>query len=520
MASSCALRSASSVSGCPFMHQAASSAVSESTLVQLAKSVGKHCPYLSAKVPEISISSRTMPFKPSLMSSRSISTSTASLSKCPVDHNNFHHGFFNPKKEIASEKAETPVQKVVNKAQAIVDEKMSQVHKEGRYRVFFNIERKAGNYPSAVKRNPVDLEEAEPVTVWCNNDYLAMGQHPEVLEAISSTAKSIGAGAGGTRNISGTSHLHTILERELADLHDQESSLVFSSGYVANDATLSTLGSTLPECEFYSDEMNHASLIQGIRHSKAKKFIFRHNDVGHLEELLRTKGNPESPKIIVFESVYSMDGDIAPIKEICDVADQYGAMTFIDEVHAVGLYGKRGGGVCEREGLSKRLTFISGTLGKAIGNFGGYVASSSQMIDFIRSFASGFIFTTALPPTVCAGSVKSIQILKHSNHLREQHQERASRLKEILHEAGIPILQSVSHIVPVMVSDPVKCKRACDILLHEYGLYVQPINYPTVPKGTERLRLTPTPLHTDEMMFYLRDSLLAVWDRLDIYKRK
>jgi 5-aminolevulinate synthase len=342
-----------------------------------------------------------------------------------------------------------------------------------------------------------------------------MGQHPRVLKAIADTVYAQGAGAGGTRNISGTSQLHTALEAEIADLHKKDAALLFSSGYVANDAALATLGSQLTDCEFYSDSLNHASLIQGIRHSKAKKFIFEHNDVEDLERLLK-KGKPNAPKIIVFESVYSMDGDIAPIKEICDVADKYGALTFIDEVHAVGLYGERGGGVVEREGLEDRISIVSGTLGKAIGNFGGYISASASIVDFVRSYASGFIFTTAIPPAVCAGALTSIQILKESNHLRVAHQERSKKLKDILKEAGIPVIMSPSHIVPVMVWDAVKCKQVSDILLEEYGLYVQPINYPTVPKGTERLRLTPTPLHTDEMMYNLRDCLLTVWKRLGI----
>jgi 5-aminolevulinate synthase len=520
MAHSLLLRNVAPVSRCPFLRHAGST-INDTILPALASTIGKNCPVMSSAVSPKHASQSTSAYaepgkaewkvvEPKLSAAVATSNYRRERSPSPAAGRKATPVVVKTVEVQQMKEIENPV----NIAQKIVADKMAQVRAEGRYRVFFNIERKAGSYPAALKH---DADKTSDVTVWCNNDYLGMGQHPEVLRSISETTHKIGAGAGGTRNISGTSNWHTELEKELSDWHKKEASLVFSSGYVANDATLSTLGSNLPDCEFYSDSMNHASLIQGIRHSKAKKFIFRHNDVQHLEELIKN-GNPKAPKIIVFESVYSMDGDIAPIKEICDVADKYGAMTFIDEVHAVGLYGERGAGVVERDGLEDRITFVSGTLGKAVGNFGGYVSASSDMIDFVRSFASGFIFTTAMPPAVCAGAVKSIQILKQSNHLRVSHQERAARLKDILEEARIPVLHSVSHIVPVMVWDPVKCKQACDILLEEYGLYVQPINYPTVPKGTERLRLTPTPLHSDEMMFYLRDSLLEVWERLNIRK--
>jgi len=390
-----------------------------------------------------------------------------------------------------------------------MNNKMNQIRCEGRYRVFFDIDRQAGQFPHAKN---VDND----VTIWCNNDYLGMGQHPEVLKAISDTLLQSGAGAGGTRNISGTSPHHSNLETTLANLHGMERSLVFSSCFVANDSALTALGQALPGCEFYSDSMNHASLIAGIRNSRCKKFIFNHNDPEHLERLIKTEGNPSSPKIIVFESVYSMDGDIAPISEICDVADKHGALTFLDEVHAVGLYGEKGAGVAERDGVMDRISIVSGTLGKAYGCFGGYIAGSDLIIDLVRSTAGGFIFTTALPPYVTAGARRSVEILIESNHLRKQHQAAASMLKKILVQAGFDVLPSSSHIVPLMVNDALKCKMVCDMLLDDYGIYVQPINYPTVPRGTERLRLTPTPLHTYEMMQRLKDSLLEVWERLDI----
>eukprot|EP00455_Lapot_gusevi_P047324 TRINITY_DN637_c0_g3_i2.p1 TRINITY_DN637_c0_g3~~TRINITY_DN637_c0_g3_i2.p1 ORF type:complete len:586 (-),score=214.27 TRINITY_DN637_c0_g3_i2:25-1782(-) len=396
-----------------------------------------------------------------------------------------------------------------------VQDKLNQLKKEGRYRHFFDIERQAGQFPNAIKHANRPGEVTHPVMVFCNNDYLGMGQHPDVTSAMHEAISNCGAGAGGTRNISGTSHYHRLLEAELADLHEQEAALVFSSGYVANDTALATLGAMLPNCHIFSDAMNHASLIEGIRHSKAQKKIFRHNDVAHLEELLKA-APAHVPKIIVFESVYSMDGDIGPIKEICDLADKYGALTYIDEVHAVGLYGSRGGGICDREGLQKRLTFISGTLGKAFGVYGGYVAGPAHMIDFIRSYGSGFIFTTAIPPSIAAGALASIRHLKHSQVERQQHQERARFLKNLLQQANLPVMITPSHIVPIMVADPVLCKAASDMLLDKHHIYVQPINYPTVPRGTERLRLTPTPLHSNDMMFRLRDSLFDVWSKLGI----
>lgn len=397
-----------------------------------------------------------------------------------------------------------------------IDQKLNQLRNEGRYRVFFDIERQAGAFPKARKHDVKNkAENPSDVYVWCNNDYLGMGQHPAVLNAMQEALSNCGAGAGGTRNISGTSHYHSLLEEELAEVHDKGAALVFSSGYVANDAAISTLVSMLPGCHIFSDAKNHASLIEGIRHSKAPKHVFRHNDYKHLDELMAAV-DPTVPKLIVFESVYSMEGDIGPIKEICDVADKYGALTYIDEVHAVGLYGNRGGGVAQKRGLTDRLTFISGTLGKAYGVHGGYVAGPTNMIDAIRSFAPGFIFTTAIPPVVAAGALASVKYLKESNAERERHQERAAYLKQRLQDANLPVLVSESHIVPVIVGDARLCKAASDLLITKYNIYAQPINYPTVPRGTERLRFTPTPLHNNEMMDHLINSLNEVWNTLNI----
>jgi len=392
------------------------------------------------------------------------------------------------------------------------ENRIEDLHKEGRYRVFADLERRVGAFPVATWHND---QGSQDVTIWCSNDYLGMGHHPDVIKAMCDATENAGAGAGGTRNISGTTHYHIELEDELADLHGKESALLFSSGYISNEAALSTLAKLLPDCAVFSDEMNHASMIQGIRNSKCEKFIFRHNDVEHLEHLLKSVDQCR-PKIIAFESVYSMDGDMAPIEEICDLAEKYAALTYIDEVHAVGMYGPRGAGVCEKRGLMDRIDIIEGTLGKAYGVMGGYIASKKTVIDVVRSYASSFIFTTSLPPAILAGARASIRHLKTSQIERARHQERAQKLKSMLSAAGIPIIHSVSHIVPVMVGDPRRCKEASDMLLDKYAIYVQPINYPTVPRGTERLRLTPSPHHTDEMMEHLTASLVAIWEEMGL----
>ena len=388
-------------------------------------------------------------------------------------------------------------------------DQISDLKGEGNYRVFANIKRRNGAFPLAQNYGETG---PETVTVWCSNDYLGMGQHPAVLEAMHEAIEECGAGAGGTRNISGTNRYHVLLEEELADLHGKESALLFTSGYVSNWAGLSTLASRLPNCVVLTDALNHASMIEGIRHSRAKKIIFKHNDPEDLERHLKTL-DPDVPKLIAFESVYSMDGDIAPIKAFCDLADKYGAMTYLDEVHAVGLYGERGGGIAEREGLMDRLTVIEGTLGKAFGVVGGYIAASAALCDFIRSFASGFIFTTALPPAVAAGARASIRHLKHSQIERMQQRQRVAQVRAKLHAIGIPTMENPSHIVPVMVGDPVKCKMISDWLLEMHGIYVQPINYPTVPKGTERLRLTPSPVHTEGDIDRLVSALSEIWSQ-------
>ncbi|MEO0394112.1 MAG: 5-aminolevulinate synthase [Pseudomonadota bacterium] len=399
--------------------------------------------------------------------------------------------------------------------QSFFSKGLGALKQEGRYRVFADLRRHAGDFPRATYRDDQGAERQ--VTIWCSNDYLGMGQHPSVTNAMKQAIDEAGAGAGGTRNISGTTRYHNMLEEELADLHGKEDALLFTSGYISNEATLSTLGRHLPDCVIFSDANNHASMIQGIRQSGAEKRIFRHNDLGHLEALLKAT-DPSRPKIIAFESVYSMDGDIAPIAEICDLAARYNALTYLDEVHAVGMYGPRGGGIAEREGLMDRLDIIEGTLGKAFGVMGGYIAASHALCDFIRSHASSFIFTTSLPPALAAGALASIRHLKASQLERMRHQRQAATLKKMLIDAHLPVMPcSETHIVPLMVGDPKLCKKITDELLERFDIYVQPINYPTVPRGTERIRITPTPLHTAEMMAYLRDSLVALWDRCPVY---
>ena len=392
---------------------------------------------------------------------------------------------------------------------------IDRLHSEGRYRVFIDILRNKGAFPNA--RCFAGHNGPKPITVWCSNDYLAMGQHPKVIGAMEEALHDVGAGSGGTRNIGGNTHYHVDLEHELADLHGKEGALLFTSGYVSNEATLSTLAKILPGCIIFSDELNHASMIAGIRNAGCEKRIFRHNDLAHLEELLAAE-DPAVPKLIAFESVYSMEADVAPIAAICDLADKYNALTYLDEVHAVGMYGARGGGISEQEGVADRLTIIEGTLGKAFGVMGGYIAADQTIIDVIRSYAPGFIFTTSLSPVLVAGVLASVRHLKASSVEREGQQASATLLKTMLSEAGLPVMLGSTHIVPILVGDPVKAKRISDILLAEYCVYVQPINYPTVPRGTERLRFTPGPSHTPAMMRELTDALVEIWGRLELRK--
>jgi len=389
---------------------------------------------------------------------------------------------------------------------------LARLRDERRYRVFADLERIAGRFPHAVWHSP---EGPRQVVIWCSNDYLGMGQHPKVIGAMVETATRFGAGAGGTRNIAGTNHPLIELERELAELHHKDGALVFTSGYISNETGISTIARLMPNCVILSDALNHNSMIEGIRQSGAEKRIWRHNDTAHLEELLKASG-PGRPKLIVFESLYSMDGDIAPIHRICDLAERYGAMTYADEVHAVGMYGPRGGGITDREGATERVDVIEGTLAKAFGCLGGYIAGRANMIDAVRSYAPGFIFTTALPPAVCAAATAAIRHLKTSQWERERHQERAGRVKAVLNSARLPVMPSSTHIVPVLVGDPEQCKAASDLLLAEHGIYIQPINYPTVPRGSERLRITPSPFHDDALIDALAEALVDVWQRLDL----
>lgn len=391
---------------------------------------------------------------------------------------------------------------------AQLDQALNRLHQEGRYRTFIDIERDKGNFPHAVWTQPDG--QKKDITVWCGNDYLGMGQHPAVLSAMHEAVDATGAGSGGTRNISGTTVYHKRLEAELADLHQKEAALLFTSAYIANDATLSTLPKLFPGLIIYSDALNHASMIEGVRRNGGAKRIFRHNDVAHLRELLAAD-DPAAPKLIAFETVYSMDGDFGPIKEICDLADEFGALTYIDEVHAVGMYGPRGAGVCERDGLMDRIDIINGTLAKAYGVMGGYIAASAKMCDAVRSYAPGFIFTTSLPPAIAAGAAASVAHLKTDQSLRDQHQSQAKILKMRLKGLGLPIIDHGSHIVPVIVGDPVHTKKLSDMLLSAYGIYVQPINFPTVPRGTERLRFTPSPVHGPKEIDALVKAMDALW---------
>ncbi len=394
----------------------------------------------------------------------------------------------------------------------VFENAISALREEGRYRHFADIKRCQGKFPKAVYYGPDGTKE---ITVWCSNDYLGMGQHPKVLNAMHEAIDTAGAGSGGTRNIAGTTHYHVELELELADLHGKECALLFNSGYMANEATLSTLARLMPDCVILSDEMNHASMIEGIRQGRGPKRIWRHNDLADLEDKLKAISK-DTAKVIAFESLYSMDGDIAPIEQICDLADRYGALTYLDEVHAVGLYGARGGGIAERDNIAERVDIIEGTMAKGFGLMGGYIAANNLIVDAIRSYAPGFIFTTSISPVIAAGALAAIRHLKQSDVEREQHQARAAELKGLLRQHKLPLMESPTHVVPVFVGDPVQCKKLTDILLDEYSIYVQPINYPTVPRGTERIRLTPSPLHSSDDLRKLVEALDILWREMKI----
>jgi len=387
---------------------------------------------------------------------------------------------------------------------------LSRLHEERRYRTFADLERIAGRFPHAIWHSPNGKRD---VVMWCSNDYLGMGQHPKVIGAMVETATRVGTGAGGTRNIAGTHHPLVQLEHELADLHGKEAALLFTSGYVSNQAGIATIAKLMPNCMIFSDALNHNSMIEGIRHAGCRYTIFRHNDADHLEALLKT-ADPAQPKLIACESLYSMDGDVAPLAKFCDLAERYGAMTYVDEVHAVGMYGPRGGGICERDGVMHRVDVIEGTLAKAFGCLGGYITAKADIVDAVRSYAPGFIFTTALPPPVCAAATAAIRHLKTSNWERERHQDRVARVKAVLNAAGLPVMPNSTHIVPLFVGDAERCKQASDLLLDQHGIYIQPINYPTVARGTERLRITPSPYHDDGLIDALAEALVDVWERL------